>query len=52
MTIKQTLDEMEDEDLIFILQFSPNALFNMCYLYSLELQLQKEGKKGFGDMES
>jgi len=43
---------MEDEDLIFILQFSPNVLSTLCYLYSLELQLQKEGKKGFGDMES
>ena len=44
LKIKKILEDLEEEDLKIILLFQPQILDRLCYLLSLELQLEKENK--------
>jgi hypothetical protein len=36
------LDELKDDDLIYLIKINPLFLDKLCYFLSLELQLEKE----------
>jgi len=44
VTIGEAMETMSDKDLAFIAAYNPQAFHAMCYMWSLELELQKEGK--------
>ena len=43
-TISEAMDTMPERDLVFIAAYNPTAFKAMCTMWSLELELQKEGK--------
>jgi hypothetical protein len=44
VTIGEAMETMSDRDLAFIATYNPQAFHAMCYMWSLELELQREGK--------
>ena len=43
-TISEAMDTIPEKDLVFIATYNPLAFKSMCVMWSLELELQKEGK--------
>ena len=43
-TISEAMDTIPEKDLVFIAAYNPLAFKSMCIMWSLELELQKEGK--------
>ena len=43
-TISEAMDTIPEKDLVFIAAYNPLAFKSMCVMWSLELELQKEGK--------
>jgi len=43
-TISEAMNTMTNEDLAFIATYNPSALKDLCCMWSLELELAKEGK--------
>jgi hypothetical protein len=43
-TISDAMETMSDQDLAFIAAYNPRAMHSLCTMWSIELQLQKEGK--------
>ena len=43
-TISEAMDAIPEKDLVFIATYNPLAFKSMCVMWSLELELQKEGK--------
>ena len=44
VTISEAMETMSDKDLAFIATYNPQAFHTMCYMWSLELELQRENK--------
>jgi len=44
VTISEAMETMSDKDLAFIAAYNPPAFKTMCSMWSLELELAKEGK--------
>jgi len=44
MTISEAMKTMSDKDLAFIAAYNPMVFKTMCSMWSLELELEKEGK--------
>jgi len=44
ITISEAMKTMSDKDLAFIAAYNPLAFKAMCCMWSLELELQREGK--------
>ena len=44
VTISEAMETMSDKDLAFIAAYNPLAMKTMCSMWSLELELAKEGK--------
>lgn len=44
ITISEAMKTMSDKDLAFIAAYNPTAFKTMCSMWSLELELEKEGK--------
>lgn len=42
--IKKTLMSLKDNELVFLLLYSPKVVYDLCILSSLENQLIEEGK--------
>ena len=42
-TIGEAMNMIPEEDLVFIATYNPEAFNNMCLMWSLEKQIQKEG---------
>ena len=42
-TIGEAMEIIPEEDLIFIAAYNPQSFQSMCMMWSLEIQLQKEG---------
>ena len=43
-TISEAMTTIPEKDLVFIATYNPVAFKSMCIMWSLELELQKEGK--------
>ena len=43
-TVSEVMEDISDNDLSFIASYSPAVMHNLCLMWSLELQLDKEGK--------
>ena len=43
-TISEAMNTMTNEDRVFIATYNPSALKDLCCMWSLELQLEHEGK--------
>lgn len=43
-TVSEVMEDISDNDLSFIAFYSPAVMHNLCLMWSLELQLDKEGK--------
>ena len=46
-TISEAMNTIPEKDLAFIAAYNPLAFSSMCIMWSLELELQKEGKYPF-----
>ena len=46
-TISEAMDTIPEKDLVFIAAYNPLAFKSMCVMWSLELELEKEGKYPF-----
>ena len=44
ITISEAMETMSDKDLAFIATYNPPAFKTMCSMWSLEIELEKEGK--------
>ena len=44
ITISEAMETMSDKDLAFIATYNPPAFKIMCSMWSLEIELEKEGK--------
>ena len=43
-TISEAMETMSDKDLAFIAAYNPMAFKTMCAMWSVELELEREGK--------
>ena len=43
-TVSEAMETMSDKDLAFIAAYNPRAMHSLCTMWTLELQMQKEGK--------
>ena len=43
-TVSDAMETMSDKDLAFIAAYNPRAMHSLCTMWTLELQLKKEGK--------
>lgn len=43
-TVSEAMETMSDKDLAFIAAYNPRAMHSLCTMWTLERQLQKEGK--------
>ena len=43
-TVSEAMETISDRDLAFIAAYNPKAMHSLCTMWSLEFQLQKEGK--------
>ena len=43
-TVSDAMETMSDRDLAFIAAYNPKAMHSLCTMWSLELELKKEGK--------
>jgi len=44
LTIGEAMGTMSDKDLVFIAAYNPQVFKTMCNMWSLEIELEKEGK--------
>ena len=44
-TVSSAMETMSDKDLAFIAAYNPKAMHSLCTMWTLELQLKKEGKQ-------
>jgi len=44
ITVGEAMETMSEQDLAFIAAYNPKAFKTMCTMWSLELELQREGK--------